>query len=69
MEDSPTGKRVVQQEVMVKYVRREIRSLRDRDRETFLNAAMIMQRVPTNVGERLYGPKYKSKDYFNRIHL
>lgn len=60
---------VLAAKVMVKYVRREIRSLTDRDRETFFQAAMIMQRVPTEVGERLFGNKYRSKDYFNRLHL
>ena len=44
--------------VMVKYVRREIRSLSDRDRETFLQAAMVLQRVPTEVGQRMYGAQY-----------
>jgi hypothetical protein len=56
-------------EVMVKYVRREIRSLTDQDREMFLNAVSIMQRVPTSVGQKIWGEKYKSKDYFNRVHL
>ena len=55
--------------VMVKYTRREIRSLNDLDRELFFSAVMTMQRVPTEVGQRLYGSKYKSKDYFNRVHL
>ncbi|KAJ8605154.1 hypothetical protein CTAYLR_000502 [Chrysophaeum taylorii] len=55
--------------IMVKYTRREIRSLSDLDRETFFQAAMVLQRVPTEVGIRLYGKKYRSKDYFNRIHL
>ena len=36
--------------VAVKYVRREIRSLKDRDREMFFNAMAVMQRVPSAVG-------------------
>ncbi len=56
-------------EVTVKYVRREIRSLTDRDRETFFNAMAVMQRVPSAAGRQVYGNKYYSKDYFNRIHL
>jgi hypothetical protein len=40
-------------EVIVKYVRREIRSLFDRDREAFFNAISIMQRVPTQTGYSL----------------
>lgn len=55
--------------VMVKYVRREIRSLTDIDREKFFNAVHIMARVPTEVGQKMYGTDYKSKDYFNRVHL
>lgn len=55
--------------VAVKYVRREIRSLTDRDREVFFNAMAVMQRVPSAVGRAIYGRKYYSKDYFNRMHL
>ena len=33
----------VQVEVMVRYVRREIRSLTDQDREAFFQAVMLMQ--------------------------
>ena len=56
-------------EVAVKYVRREIRDLTDRDRETFFNAVAVLQRVPSAVGREIYGDKYYSKDYFNRLHL
>jgi len=55
--------------VMVKYVRREIRSLTDLDRERFFQAISIMSVVPTETGQGIFGQKYKSKDYFNRIHL
>jgi len=55
--------------VMVKYVRREMRSLTDRDREMFLQAAMVLQRVPTEVGLRRWGRQYRSKDFFTRMHL
>lgn len=55
--------------VTVKYARREIRALTDRDRETFFNAVSVMQRVPSAVGREVYGSKYFSKDYFNRMHL
>eukprot|EP00904_Undaria_pinnatifida_P005044 jgi/Undpi1/166/HiC_scaffold_1.g00163.m1 len=56
-------------DITVKYIRREIRDLTDRDRETFFNAMSIMQRVPSAVGRQIYGDKYYSKDYFNRLHL
>ncbi len=57
------------QPVAVKYVRRELRALTARDRVAFFQALSIVQRVPTHVGRTLYGDKYRSKDYFNRIHL
>lgn len=54
--------------VVCKYVRRELRSLTDRDREACLSAIMTLQRVSTQVGQMIYGETYYSKDYFNRIH-
>lgn len=62
-----TGVRALR--VMAKYARREIRSLTDVDREKFFDAVMIMAVLPTSVGQTLYGDKYKSKDYFTRVHL
>ena len=55
--------------VMCKYVRREIRDLLDQDREAFFQAVAIMQRVPTQAGKKVYGKNYRSRDFFNRIHL
>lgn len=55
--------------VRVKYVRREIRSLTDMDREMFFNAVSVMQRVPSGVGQLVYGSHYYSKDYLTRLHL
>lgn len=55
--------------VRVKYVRREIRSLTDMDREMFFNAVSVMQRVPSGVGQLVYGSQYYSKDYLTRLHL
>ena len=60
---------IISTKVMVKYTRREVRSLTDLDRELFFSAVMTMQRVPTEIGQRLYGSNFKSKDYFNRVHL
>lgn len=56
-------------EVTVKYVRREIRSLTDQDREMFLNAVSVLQRVPSSIGQDIYGGNYYSKDYLTRLHL
>lgn len=55
--------------VEVKYVRREIRSLTDQDREMFFNAVSVIQRVPSSVGQAVYGSNYYSKDYLTRLHL
>ncbi|CAN0103275.1 unnamed protein product, partial [Pylaiella littoralis] len=55
--------------IRVKYVRREIRSLTDQDREMFFNAVAVMQRVPSGVGQLVYGSRYYSKDYMTRLHL
>ena len=55
--------------VMVKYVRREVRSLTDADREAWLSAVQVLQHVPTSAGQSLYGAKYYSKDHFTRLHL
>lgn len=55
--------------IRVKYVRREIRSLTDQDREMFFNAVAVMQRVPSGVGQLVYGSRYYSKDYLTRLHL
>lgn len=56
-------------EVTVRYVRREIRDLTDRDREIFFNAISVLQRVPSAVGREIYGDNYYSRDYFNRLHF
>jgi hypothetical protein len=55
--------------LMVKYVRREIRSMVDDDRERFFNALNALTLVPTEVGQKLWGKNFKSKDYFQRVHL
>ena len=55
--------------VAIKYVRRELRGLNEYDRTAFFQALSIIQRVPTQVGKSLYGEKYRSKDFFNRMHL
>jgi len=69
VEKTATSTSYLSVKVMVKYVRREIRSLTDLDREKFFNAVHILARVPTEVGQELFGKNYKSKDYFNRVHL
>lgn len=55
--------------VVVKYVRRNIQSLNDFDREEFLDAFRTLWDVNTKDGMELYGNKrYKSLYYFAQIH-
>jgi hypothetical protein len=60
--------RTVNQSVWVKYVRRELSSLTDADRETFLNAFSTLWTVNTVEGKEIYGDDYKSLYYFASIH-
>jgi hypothetical protein len=55
-------------QVWVKYVRRELMSLTEDDREAFLNAFNTLWKVNTVDGVQMYGPDYKSLYYFASIH-
>lgn len=52
----------------VRYVRRELSSLTDDDREAFLDALVTLWQVNTVDGVKLYGANYKSLHYFASIH-
>jgi hypothetical protein len=54
----------------VKYVRRELRTLSDRDREAFLDAAITLWKTSTRVGreELNYGPRYRDINSLAIIH-
>jgi hypothetical protein len=52
-----------------KYVRREIRSMTDDDRNTFLDALHTMYTVPMAEGKVLYGDKYVDAAYCLKKHL
>lgn len=55
---------------MSKWVRRELRSLTDADREHFFSALQTLWHVDTEVGQAKYhSTKYKSASYFIRKHL
>jgi hypothetical protein len=54
--------------VWVKYVRRELSSLNDQDREEFLDAFHTLWTVSTTAGMTLYGDRYKSMNYFATLH-
>ena len=54
--------------VWVKYIRRELSSLNDADREEFLDAFHTLWEVNTTAGMLLYGERYKSIKYFAVLH-
>ena len=53
----------------VKYVRREIRTLTDEDRETFFSALELLYSLSETEGQRLYGSKFHNAEYFSYKHL
>jgi hypothetical protein len=55
-------------QVWVKYVRRELTSLTDSDRTSFLDALSTLWKVNTVDGIEAYGANYKSLYYFASIH-
>ncbi|CAM9678592.1 unnamed protein product [Ectocarpus sp. 12 AP-2014] len=55
--------------VMVKYVRREIRQLKEEDREAFFDALETLYRLPTSEGNAVYGDEYKGINFFVQMHL
>lgn len=52
-----------------KYVRRELRSLLDRDREELLDAIDVLYNTSTVDGTALYGEAFKSVYYFTAVHV
>lgn len=60
--------RVAEQKIWVKYVRRELTTLTDDDREAFLDAMSTLWEVSTVDGQKIYGSRYKSLHYFASIH-
>lgn len=55
--------------VMVNYVRREIRTLSDADRMLFFDSLTIMYNTEMKHGRHKYGKDYRSIDYLVREHL
>jgi hypothetical protein len=54
--------------VWVKYVRRELSTLTESDREAFLDAFSTLWTVNTVDGKKVYGDRYKDVYYFATIH-
>lgn len=63
-----TSSRRLDKNVWVKYVRRELSSLNEEDRENFLDAFYTLWTVSTVEGKKLYGDRYKSVHYFATLH-
>ena len=63
-----TRTRAYASRVVCRYVRREIRSLSDDDREAFFRAAGVLYATPDAEGARAYGRAYKSAAYFIATH-
>jgi hypothetical protein len=59
----------VQQDVISRYVRREIRKLSTDDLAAYMNAARTLYDVEMDEGQGIYGPNYKSMSYFVSSHL
>ena len=53
----------------VKYVRREIRSMTDSDREKYFTAIDLMYSLDEETGQSRYGSKFHSAEYFSYKHL
>ena len=61
--------RAQSQLLYVKYIRRELRSLIDEDREELLDAIQILYNTSTVDGIAMYGETYKSVHYFTAVHV
>ena len=60
--------RTLKQPLWVKYVRRELSTLTDTDREEFLDAFKMLWDTQTKKGKDKYGDNYKSLNYLAMIH-
>ncbi len=56
-------------QVAVKYVRREIRTLTDKDRETYFSALELLYSLSESEGQEKYGSKFHTAEYFSYKHL
>lgn len=69
--EASTGSSVVKstsQEVLCRYVRRELRALSRDDKDRMLKSMEVLYRVPTASGQLLYGAGYLSAGEFVRVH-
>ena len=68
VDDSCNAGESLTQNLWVKYVRREVSTLTDNDREEFLDAFHTLWEVNTVDGMAKYGERYKSLHYFAALH-
>jgi len=54
--------------LVCKYVRREIKTLTDEDREAFLDGLEIMVTISQEEGTKKYGANFKNNEYFTHMH-
>ena len=67
-DEDRSNDQVFEQSVWVKYVRRELLSLTDEDREEFLDAFRALWEVTTRDGMDIYGKLFKSLHYLATVH-
>lgn len=60
---------IVEEALMVKYIRREVRNLKDADLSAFLDALSVVYYTDTPSGRLLYGAAYYGIEYYIRKHL
>lgn len=65
---SGSDERTLAKKAYVKYVRRELSTLTNEDREAFLDAFATLWTVNTVDGKELFGDSYKSLFYFATLH-
>lgn len=56
-------------EFVCRYVRRELRTLFDAERDLFFDTVQIMMMLNSTAGEEKYGSQYRSLDFFAMKHL
>ncbi|CAM9190527.1 unnamed protein product, partial [Discosporangium mesarthrocarpum] len=69
-EISPTGEvvRILKEDVICKYVRREIRTLEEDEREELFDAMLTLWDIHTDEGKSIYGDGYVDVWDINRLH-
>jgi len=60
--------RELRSNLVCKYVRREIKTLTDEDREAFFDGLEVMVTIPQEEGTRKFGPTFKNNEYFTHMH-